>query len=240
MEIANDHYKTKNGEFRCRVDEENKLNIFYQTSFDFSDVSDAENVIYKCIKLFYSNNYRIVGIESNNLGGQGVFAYLLTQLLQSKIDVKFHMAMKKSDLFKEYFNKNINSFLDMDTCLPFDSWNNFLEEQPDEYGNNIRHYRTKIYNFVPKIVINNVKKIRLEFEKEGKLKKPTDIIIFTDAISYGETSLFIKNLQNTGGAIIAGYLGNPKISDNFDASQGPSRNLDLSWTNLMKIIKKII
>ena len=238
LEIANDHYKTKNGEFRCRVDEENKLNIFYQTSFDFSDVSDAENVIYKCIKLFYSNNYRIVGIESNNLGGQGVFAYLLTQLLQSKIDVKFHMAMKKSDLFKEYFNKNINSFLDMDTCLPFDSWNNFLEEQPDEYGNNIRHYRTKIYNFVPKIVINNVKKIRLEFEKEGKLKKPTDIIIFTDAISYGETSLFIKNLQNTGGAIIAGYLGNPKISDNFDASQGPSRNLDLSWTNYYTNLEK--
>ena len=122
--------------------------------------------------------------------------------------------------------------------MPFESWENFLEEEPDDYGNNIKHYRTKIYNFVPKAVINNAKKIRLELEKEGKLKKPTDIIIFTDSISYGETSLFIKNLQNTGGAIIAGYLGNPKVREIFDSSQGPSGNLDFSWTNYYKNLEK--
>ena len=224
-------YETKNGEFKCRADEQNKLNVFYQNSFEFSDYTDGENVIYKCMKLFYSNTYRIVGIESNNLGGQGILAYLLNQLIQPKIDVKYHMAMKKSDLLKEYFNANKYSFLEEDTCLPFESWENFLEEEPDDYGNNIKHYRSKIYNFIPKAVINNVKKIRLELEKEGKLKKPTDIIIFTDSISYGETSLFIKNLQNTGGAIIAGYLGNPKVREIFDSSQGPSGSLDFSWTN---------
>ena len=138
-------YETKNGEFKCRADEQNKLNVFYQNSFEFSDYTDGENVIYKCIKLFYSNTYRIVGIESNNLGGQGLLAYLLNQLIQPKIDVKYHMAMKKSDLLKEYFNDNKYSFLGENTCLPFESWENFLEEEPDEYGNNIKHYRKKIF-----------------------------------------------------------------------------------------------
>ena len=78
----------------------------------------------------------------------------------------------------------------------------------------------------------------MELEKEQKLKKPTNIIIFIDSISYGETSLFIKNLQNTGGAIIAGYLGNQKNREIFDSSQGPSGNLDFSWTNYYKNLEK--
>ena len=65
------------------------------------------------------------------------------------------MAMKKSDLLKEYFNANKYSFLAENTCLPFENWENFLEEEPDEYGNNIKHYRKKIYNFVPKELINS-------------------------------------------------------------------------------------
>ena len=57
--------------------------------------------------------------------------------------------------------------------------------------------------------------------KKKILKKPTDIIIFTDSYSYSATSGFIKGFQNTGGAIIVGYFGNPKIkgTDLFDGSQ---------------------
>ena len=43
------------------------------------------------------------------------------------------------------------------------------------------------------------------------LKKPTDIIIFTDSYSFSATSAFIKGLQNIGGAVIVGYYGNPQI-----------------------------
>ena len=39
------------------------------------------------------------------------------------------------------------------------------------------------------------------------------MIIFTDGFSYSETSLFIKETQLKGGAIIVGYGGNPKIKN---------------------------
>ena len=232
------YYESQNGELKCRVDEENKLNIFYQSSFHFINSTDGNNIIYKCTKLFYSNNYRIVGIESNNFGGDGLLLYLFTQLIQPKIDVKFHMSRRKSDLIKNFYNMNKNLYLDENTCKPFENWEDFLESKPDDYGNGIYHYRTKIYNFIPKLDVNNVKKIREEFEKAGKLKKPTDILIFTDSISYSATSFFIKNLQNTGGAIIAGYLGNPKNNQIFDASQGPSGSLNFYWTDFYKNLIK--
>ena len=59
--------------FKCRVDDKNKLNVFYQNTFYFDDYYYDENkmleLAYNCSKLFYSNNYKIVGIESSNGGG---------------------------------------------------------------------------------------------------------------------------------------------------------------------------
>jgi len=56
-------------------------------------------------------------------------------------------------------------------------------------------------------------------------KKATDILILTDTVSYGATSIFMKTIQNNGGAIVAGYGGNPKNSKDyikkFDASSEP-------------------
>jgi len=57
--------------------------------------------------------------------------------------------------------------------------------------------------------------------KRNKIKKPTDIIIFTDGFSFSATSVFIKKLYYFGGAILVGYSGNPELNS-FDASQNPS------------------
>ena len=55
------------------------------------------------------------------------------------------------------------------------------------------------------------------------IKKSTDILIYTDSFCFSAGSGFIKAFQNTGGAIIVGFKGNPKISkDEFDASQSSS------------------
>ena len=53
------------------------------------------------------------------------------------------------------------------------------------------------------------------------LKNPTDIIIYTDSFCYSACSGFIKAFQNTGGASIVGFNGNPKIkgTKEFDGSQ---------------------
>ena len=56
-------------------------------------------------------------------------------------------------------------------------------------------------------------KKREELIKTKHTKKPTDIIIFTDYYSISATSIFLKGFQQTGGAIIVGYFGNPKIKN---------------------------
>ena len=60
---------------------------------------------------------------------------------------------------------------------------------------------------------------------------PTNtVIIFTDSYSFSATSAFIKILQNSGGAVIVGYYGNPQIKGTtiFDSSQSPSTVDELS------------
>ena len=76
-------------------------------------------------------------------------------------------------------------------------------------------------------------------QKNVHLKRPTDIIIFTDSYSYSATSGFIKGFQNVGGAVTVGYFGNPKKSDIFDASQSPS-TVDKEFNNQIKTnLKKL-
>ena len=55
----------------------------------------------------------------------------------------------------------------------------------------------------------------------SKIKKPQEIIIFTDGYSFSATSDFIKTTYLAGGAIIVGYNGNPNF-EKFDSSQNPA------------------
>ena len=55
----------------------------------------------------------------------------------------------------------------------------------------------------------------------SKIKKPQEIIIFTDGYSFSATSDFIKTTYLAGGAIIVGYNGNPNF-ETFDSSQNPA------------------
>ena len=55
------------------------------------------------------------------------------------------------------------------------------------------------------------KKVFYEFREKAKnIRKPHEIIIFTDGFSYSATSIFIKETQLRGGAIIVGFGGNPE------------------------------
>jgi hypothetical protein len=53
-------------------------------------------------------------------------------------------------------------------------------------------------------------------------RKPTEILILTDGYSFSASAFYIKYLQKMGGAIVAGYFGNPYSSEVFDSSQSPS------------------
>ena len=185
-----------------------------------------------CSELFYSNDYKIIGIENKNGGGYVLLTNFWHQLIQQKtLDKQFFELINNVNSF-EFFKKKDKyiNLANTETCKYFGS----LEElgkinddygYSDEFKENINHNTTKIlYDHIDKSWKKKLDKIRkINFEKKENLKKPTDILIFTDSYCFSSCSLFIKSLQSTGGAIIVGFNGNPKLGiDEFDASQSAS------------------
>ncbi len=189
-------------QLKLKVDYQNKVNVIYQNSFSFSKIENNKIIIdpksYEFILSMYAkinkNNYPIVIIEDFNGGGFLGIVFFLLNMINPELSINsLNIAIKIVD---------DNS-----------------EHEIDNYGNGIKHKRSKII----KVDFTNIWEI---FNKiKGKIRKPNEIIVFTDSFSYSATSLFIKNLQESGNAIIVGYNGNPsekKKKDKFDSSQGPT------------------
>ena len=105
--------------------------------------------------------------------------------------------MKNSDLIKNIINKYINNSFDIintETCKPFNNFNEMIEVL-NYYGNNISLKRTKVFQMFNQSILSQINKIRKELYNKKYLKRPTDIIIFTDGFSLGTSSFFIRNLQ---------------------------------------------
>ena len=111
-----------------------------------------------------------------------------------------------------------------------------LKDFEDSYkSKTIKHKRTEAYDSLSGCHKKALKEFRETINKKysKNVKKPTDIIIFTDSFSYSAASTLIKGFQKTGGAITVGYFGNPKIEglDLFDSSQSNSAILNFEDTN---------
>ena len=234
-------YKTpdENG-IKCRVDEINQLNIIVQGSFGSDRMED---IIYECTKIFHQNNYKVVVIENFNGGGYGHLPIILSQLLQVKILQREYLAFKPINDLEENFNFYNSLYYNVETCKSYPSFDDFLNGTTVDYSTEnekILHKKTKITDMISIEMRKRLGQIREEYSRTGNLKKPTDIIIFTDSLSYSATSIFIKALQNEGGAITVGYNGNPFISKElFDASQAPSPVMDFSSTKEYKNLKSL-
>ena len=228
-EIEWDYYMTNKDDLKCRVDNQNKVNIFVQNTFNFIDdeYKKALTVIDNCTEAFYQNPYPIIGIETNNGGGIIEVSLYLQQFLQVKILQRTHFSTKISDLVQKELEKdNLTDIIDFETCEKFKSFDDMKEivddYGKDEEGKDIKHHRTKIFQLFNKTVLKEHKERRKKYFENYTLKRPTEIIIFTDSFSYSSTSFFIKGLQETGGAILVGYNGNPKSNEFFEASHSPS------------------
>ena len=225
-------YSTYDKKIKCRVDSINNLNVFVQNSFYFlgDNYKNAIEVVENCTELFYSNDFPIVGIESFNGGGVGKLSFYFQELLQVKILPTPHYTTLKSELMKEYVESNISDIIidpdmyeriNIETCEPFKHFDD-MEEIEDDYGGGVKHKKTQYFGTFNSSDLKEHKKRRQKYFSFDKLKRPTDIIIFTDTFSFSATSFFIKGLQETGSAIIVGYFGNPKCEEVMDASQSPS------------------
>ena len=222
--------------FKCKEDNENEVNVLYQNSFYFENVTEALISITTCCEIFQKNEFPIIVIESKNGGGYGMIGLLLIEFLNTAIDTTEYLSYKPDKIvFEEGFGHT-----NPDTC---ETANPIKDQrtETDDYGDGITHIRTPIYNFYDKYTKTAFNHDRnILYARYGN-KKPTDIIVFTDGFSYSTTCIFIKGLQKVGGAIIVGYLGNPNITgvDEFDGSQAPSPVQDYNNTEYSKELKKL-
>ena len=222
---------------KCKVDKDKQINVLLQESFDLNKDKNLE-IIYQCSKKFHENNFRIVVIENLNPGGYEELSLSLRQLLQVKIKNKSYFAFKPIELIRN----NYNSYYSSETCNLFKSEDDFLNGKDIYYSTlteKIIHKKTKIFDLVTKegrIFLEDKRKELLKLN----IKKPTDIIIFTDAYSYGAGSIFLKAVQNEGAAITVGFNGNPYLSsDLFDSSQSPGLVMDFAQTKEYSNLKSL-
>ena len=225
-EVLNWNFKVENDGLylKCRVDEKNKVNVLVQNSFSINYLK-AMRTILSCGQLFYSNNYPLIIIESNNNGGNSLLAKVMIQVFSILNVERSYNSFKSS--FKKYYNNNVKEkiqLLDPESCALVDLMD--IKEEIDYYDDNseIKHNRTKRMlenNLQHRKALNH---FREKYINSSFLKKPNEIIIFTDSFSFSSTSTLIKGFQKIGGAIIVGYFGNPKIqgTDLFDSSQSDS------------------
>ena len=222
--------------FKCRVDDKNKVNVYFQNSFSIEVENILDKMIY-CQNKFLNNDYPIVVIEDLNGGGYVLLSMLFSEIVQNLYNNKLRCSIKignytnkiidSDDLYSDFVKENGDYYL---------TSNEFLEDITiDKLSNNNENIRLKqrpFYLHYNEYYKNNITR--------NKYKKPTEIIIYTDAFSYSATSLFIKSLYHFGGAIMVGYNGDPDSDKNkFDASQSPTfvlSNLDLRLIPAYKIL----
>ena len=227
---------------KCLVDEENKVNVFVQGSFSIDDEKGQE-VMYNCTRDFYQNDYRIIGIQNRDGGGWAHLCLIFHQLVQIKTQDRAFKASKLTDFFKKHVLDDYEGYVDVNTCKPFNNIDELFTGIVDDFSTKdkkLLHYRSKVFNYIDKDTRKRLQNNRKEFESYGHLKKPTDIIIYTDSFSYSATSSFIKGFQYTGGAIVVGYNGNPFIGkEQFDGSQSPASVTAFEFSDEYKNLDKL-
>ena len=173
------------GKIKLKIDKENKVNVIYINSFILTNIEEitsndildkaAEHYFLLMAKQINQNNYPIIIIDDIVTANHYLYTIMLLNVINSEFSFNI---LNKAE-------KNINNSI-------YDI---------DDYGNGIKHNRTKIItkdymNFWAKFT--SIKTIK---------RKPTDIIVFTPG--YGVDGYFLHNLQESGNAIIVGYNGNP-------------------------------
>ena len=212
--------------FQCRVDKENEINVYHIQSFSYDDLDLAFDTLDNCIALFDTNEYNIIVILNYNGGGSEIFSQTIVEYLQPYISSRFYSTFRQGEYLSKYYDINFKDHSIRETCKIPDK--NYVLKNTEiiDYGNNVTNNIT--------FPLTRFGQYRNNFNTKKKdiknKRKPTEILVFTDSYSASAASLFCKSLQNEGGAIIAGYNGNPKSDKKFDSSQHFSTII--TWNDL--------
>ena len=241
----NKEIKNKNGQsIKCRIESDKQMNIIYQSTFSFDtddEIFEAINeVLIECFANFYTNDYPIVIIENMKGGGNTLICDYLIALVNLNKPLTEYSSYRNNEDVKKYIG-SIQGYRTVDTCdlkkgdYFFDKYE-IDDYGVDEHGQKIKHNRTQIFSATAtnRTIIEMVKGYL-----KTKIRKPHEIIIFTDGYSFSATSDFIKTTYLAGGAIIVGYNGNPNY-ETFDSSQNPASVLSTTDLNTTDEVSKAI
>ena len=212
----------KNGlSIKCKVDSNKHMNVIYQESFSFDDWQMVIDTLKECFYNFYTNNndYPLVIIENMNGGGLTKICDYLIAFVNLNKPLTEYSSYRNNDDVKKYIGAS-EYYRTLDTCEN-KTGDTFFDKYEtdyygvDEHGQKIKHSRSQIFSATDtnRLFIENLKE-----SFTSKIKKPQEIIIFTDGYSFSATSDFIKTTYLAGGAIIVGYNGNPNF-EKFESSK---------------------
>lgn len=226
------------GELKFRVDNKNKVNVFYQNTFDFVINEQLIEKLNKISNKTHENDYPIILIESNNEGGDLQFPILLEKLINYKLATsKLILSYKYSNKMENYF-PNEAYIMNSSKCEKISKKNFKKNIKVVDYGNGINHIITETIKISIKTNYSSI----INFNQ--KRRNATQIIIFTDGLLFSSGSLFMNSIQESGNAIIIGYNGNPsnkKKDIKFEASQSPSyTNYNIDDENIKYLKNKNI
>ena len=206
--------------FKCRVDDTNKINVYFIKEFYGDNIVLYIDAIVNCSLLFDQNDYPVILINNLNPGGYAVISQLLLELLSPLFSVNCYFAIRKTEAISAVGENDDNTYgYSVDTCEA-KSLKKLLKETKIEYWDGISDTLSQPFIFFGKDFREMLNDLKMTLENK---RKPTDIIVFTDGFSYSATSVLLKYLQYNGGGITVGYLGNPnKRNIPFDSSLSPS------------------
>ena len=70
---------------KCKIDKDNEMNVLFISTYMPLDIDDYDKTMDECFNSFYSNNYKLVIIDSHNFGGFNELCIPLAQYVFPKV-----------------------------------------------------------------------------------------------------------------------------------------------------------
>jgi hypothetical protein len=109
---------TYNNFFKCLVDDENEVNVYYIHSFLADDFNKYIDIIINCYKLFDNNTYPIIVICDSIKGNDYQLPQLLLNIISPLLSFNIYGALKIKNNFTETddINNHIKQFKSIKDC----------------------------------------------------------------------------------------------------------------------------
>ena len=217
--------------FKCCVDNDNNVNVYYIHSFEATEVDRYIDKIIKCVELFDENSNPIIVINDRNSGGVVKLSQFFLGVLSPLMSINlFKGRFRLTNNFintKEVSDYISSNFTNIYNCSSA-SYDYLIKGQK-----NINYTKeenlSEIFYLTNSSLQEEIEKIRAKMKNK---RKPTEIIVLTDGYSFSAASLYIKYLQKQGGALVIGYSGDIYNESTFDSSQSPSPIFPFNILNL--------